>query len=138
MLPLVTVAAIFRVGELANSDGEMGAGNVLWLKRPALGRSADIALGLVFTDCQGGGDRHGFHKGQAGDIPKLQTKVFVVAVLFCRLGRRVWGIYIYLSTLGYLSRCGIQIEKSKIQCQHSAHDHGPSRACLNDYLTQQF
>lgn len=60
VLPLVTVAARFRVGELANSDGEMGAGKVLWLKRLALGRSADIALDPVFVYWQDDlNDRHG-------------------------------------------------------------------------------
>lgn len=83
VLPLFTVAARFRAGELANSDAEMGAGKVLWLKRTALGRSADIASSLVVLYRQNFlRDRHGFQKGQAVDLSELSIMLFVVAVLF--------------------------------------------------------
>lgn len=83
MLSFVTVAARFKVGELANSDGEMGAGKLLWLKRPTLGRSADMALNYVFlVQQQTLDDRHGFQDSEAVDTSELQSMVtvFMVAV----------------------------------------------------------
>lgn len=44
VLTLVTVAARFRVGELANSSGDIGAEKLLWLNRLSRSGSADIAL----------------------------------------------------------------------------------------------
>lgn len=46
VLLLVTVAARSSAGELANSDGETGAGKLFWLKRLNLGGSADMVLGF--------------------------------------------------------------------------------------------
>lgn len=121
VLSLVTVAARFRAGELANSDGEMGAGKVLWLKRPALGRSADIAFSLVVICWQDPlRDRHGFQEGQAVDILELSVVLFVVAVLIHQIGRRVWGLFPPTTT------------DSKIQCGYSAQDSRPKRPFIYD------
>lgn len=57
------------MGEVANSDGEMAAGKLHWLKRPALGRSADMVLDLVFVSCSAScSDCHGFQQDRAVDI----------------------------------------------------------------------